>query len=421
MNRGLRILIIVLILIALGAGAYFLFFASSSSPGLEVGTGSPFGDLGGTNGTTDTGPGAGENVVGGDATGTGAGAETALPTQVTSRLARITIGPVAPGFAVLATTTKATGTTTPEIEVRYVEQGSGNIFSYLVRAHALTRLSNRTIPGIQEVSWLSDGSIAYLRFLSVSDSGQEAIETYALPLTKKDPYFLPRDLDSLAVRGLTSIFGLTTTTSGSSGTTMKTDGSGTKTVFSSALSSLVGRFAGASSLLVQTKASARASGYAFMVPLATGVFDRILGPLAGLATLPSPSGKKILYSYATSGGFALALFDVASRTATALPVATLADKCAWGLDDSDAYCAVPISPSVGTYPDDWYQGAAPFTDRLWRINVDSRVAEFVVNLKTESGIDFDADAITVSPKDDGLIFRNRLDGSLWAYDLNIVR
>src|SRR3989344_1313462 len=119
MNRGLRILIIILVLIVVGVGVYFLFFASNSNPGLEVGSGSPFGDLGCVNGTIDTSPGAGGNIVGGDTTGTEAGVEAAAPTQVTSRLARVTTGPVAPGFVALATTTKVSGTTTPEIETRY--------------------------------------------------------------------------------------------------------------------------------------------------------------------------------------------------------------------------------------------------------------------------------------------------------------
>src|SRR3989344_6863469 len=98
MNRGILISIIVLVLIALGVGAYFLFFAGGSGSGLEVGSGDPFGDLGGTNGIVDTGLDAGGNVVGVDTIPIGSDASTSQPTQVTSRLARITTGPVAPGF-----------------------------------------------------------------------------------------------------------------------------------------------------------------------------------------------------------------------------------------------------------------------------------------------------------------------------------
>jgi hypothetical protein len=244
---------------------------------------------------------------------------------------------------------------------------------------------------------------------------EEAIETYALPAYGEGGYFLERGLAAAIARGTDTLFTLLTTTSGSTGTIAADDGTNARTLFSSPLSALRVAFAGAD-LVAHTNASAYSGGYAFLVSGTSGSFSRILGPLPALATLPSPSGNFVLYSYIDRGALRLELLDLETREATALPLATLVEKCAWSADELSVHCAVPKTLS-GRIPDDWYQGAASFTDRIWKIDLRSRVASLSIDPSITGETEIDAVALTTDAESDVLVFMNKKDGSLWVYDL----
>ena len=410
-----RILIIVgtlILLIALGLGVYFLFFAKDS--GIAVGP-NPFGSAG------DRDPGAVEPVDTGVPT---PGAGTVFP----PRLMKLTDGPVAKGTASIyfppqlsapvaasstATTTQTTVIAVPEeVEVRYIDRQSGNVYSFRIHERTMTRLSNKTLPGIEDASWTRDGSRAFVRFLE-KDGAEERVSTYLLPVSGEGGYFLEQGLAQITAAS-SSVLTLLSSGSGSVAIIMNTDGSGTRTIFSSVMSSLRVAFAG-TSYLAQTKASAHLDGYAFLVDKA-GTFTRILGPLRGLSTLPSPSGAKILYSYADRGKVYTQVLDTATRTAVPLPLSTLPEKCAWTPGSDALYCGVPTSLS-GVLPDDWYQGARSFSDRLWRIDLATRVATLTFDPRQLADVQIDAQALSLDSGEDVLVFMNKVDGSLWSYDL----
>jgi hypothetical protein len=287
------------------------------------------------------------------------------------------------------------------------------VYSYHWDERILTRLSNKTLPGIQRAAWLPNGSMAFAQYLSRDDAGTEHVETYALPAGGEGGYFLERDLDQVAV-STTSVFSLLSTGSGSTGTTAKPDGSGAKTVFSSVLSSITAGFAG-KGFIAYTKPSGSVPGYGFTVD-GVGAFTRVLGPLNGLSMLASPSGTSILYSYTDRGALRLAVLDAGTHEITALPIATLVEKCVWTANGRSVYCAVPKTLS-GTLPDDWYQGAVSFSDRIWQIDLDSRVVTQVVDPSAVASKNIDMQGLTLDPRSDVLVFMNKKDGSLYAYDL----
>jgi len=416
MRRFLIILAVLIVIGGLGALVYFLYF--NQGPSL-VSTANPFGGTAaGSSGTSGTSGGA-----------TDAGVAT-VPNAVavTTRLFEINPGPVVPGViaftssstapaAANATTTSTSTPTVPDTEIRYVLRQSGNLFSYLFHAQKSTRIVNKTIPGVQEASWLPTGDLAYLRYLG-EEGGTEAIDTYALPADGSSGSFLARDIEQVFATSSSSIFTLASAGNGSIGTVSKTDGSAGKTVFSTPLSSLRAASAGKAGFVVYTKATALENGYAFLADN-SGALTRLAGPFPGLVALPSPQGNWLLYSYTDGNNLKTALLDMKTREVLPLPVATIADKCAWTADESSVYCGVPVAGTLpdGTYPDDWYQGAASFTDKIWKINVSGRYAELVLDFTGATKVTLDATSLSVDPKEDVLVFINKRDGSLWAYDL----
>ena len=156
---------------------------------------------------------------------------------------------------------------------------------------------------------------------------------------------------------------------------------------------------------------------AFLVDSADN-FSRIAGPLPGLVALASPLGKWVLVSYVLNGAMQMELVSTATGVATALPVATIADKCVWASNDTAVYCGIPMSPSTAfTYPDDWYQGAAHFSDRIWKIDIAGRYAQLLLDFTAETKVSLDVESPAIDALQTALVFVNKNEGSLWSYSL----
>ena len=400
MRRTLTIVAIVIVIVGIGVAVYFYFFAKTAGIVVAPGTGTTL-------------PVAGQNTT--PVTGVPTATTTLLngSTGIPPRLVKISTGPIVPGEAVVDVPAQ-NASSSPDVAVYYIERQSGNIFHYLTRAGSITRTSNRTVPGIEAASWLPDASVAFVRYFSGADFS--TINTYALLANGSGGFFLSQDLSDIAVSS-TSVLTLASGVNGSAASIAHTDGAHASEIFTTPLSSLRISFAGGTHYLAFTKPSATLSGDAFLVDTA-GSFSRVAGPLNGLVALASRSGKWVLVSYMLNGVMHMELIHTTTNEILPLPVVTIADKCVWAADESSIYCGVPINPSPNyAYPDDWYQGAVQFSDRIWKIDVSGRFAQLVLDFSKETNGSLDAEALAVDPFGTVLAFVNKTDGSLWSYQL----
>lgn len=407
MKRTLTIIAALVVLAGLGTAIYFIFF-SANAPKLSS-TNGTFSSTSGINSSSSSNSGATETAA-----------------VVAPGLVEITSAPVAAGEAVFdtlttstqpATTTSSTSvasvTTNSDIAVHYIDRASGNIYEYLAKKQSLTRIGNKTLPGIQLASWLPDGSMAFVQFLS-NTNGVEHVETYALQATSTNGYFLQEDLAQATAVGSHSVFTLVAGTDSSIGTIANADGSKPSTLFTSPLTSIQLYPAGTGYIAVPHATNSLA-GYAFAVG-SSGIFTPILGPLNGLSVLPSPSGKQMLFSYTDNSGLHMSMYDGVAGAVTNFPIVTLAEKCVWTSDSTSLYCAVPTTLS-GTLPDAWYQGAVSFSDRIWKINIVTHTASLVLDPTEKAKQQIDAVNLTIDPQNQLLVFRNKKNSSLWAYNI----
>ncbi|MCX6787917.1 MAG: hypothetical protein NT108_01995 [Candidatus Kaiserbacteria bacterium] len=399
MRRTLIITSIILVLLGVGVAVYFYFFSATT---VTV--------------TPDNGGGlpiAGESPTPITEETPAPSSATGSPTSVSARLVKISAGPVVPG-EVVVDTKAPNASSSPEVTVSYIERQSGNIFSYKVAASTLMRTSNKTLPGIQTAAWLPDASIAFVRYLSGADFS--TINTYALRANGTNGFFLSQNISDLATAS-TSVLSLASGVNGSIASLSHTDGTHSSTIFSTPLSAAHVSFAGKNQYLAFTKPSAKLPGDAFLVDSA-GRFSRIAGPENGLAALASPSGKWVLVSSVLDEAMHMELVNTVTGATIPLPIATIADKCVWAADESAIYCGVPMNPPLeARYPDDWYQGALSFNDRLWKIQVADRYAQLVLDFPLEAKESLDATALAINPAGTVLVFVNKNDGSLWSYRL----
>jgi len=398
---------IVIVIAGLSVAGYFLFFAKSV--GIAVAppsTTTSFPSSG--NATSGSSPSTGQTASSTSTVGTAPSGAT----QVAAKLVEIDKGMIVAGEVAFDTIATSTGTTTKDVEVEYLNRQSGNVFSYLWNAKVSTRLSNKTIPGIEAANWLASGATAFIQYLSGTDNS--AVNTYALPASGTGGFFLPQNISGLAV-STNSILYLASGGNGSIASVEKPNGTALTQAFTTPLSQVRVSFAG-KNYVVSTKPSAVDPGYAFLV--VNGAFTPIAGPLDGIVALPSPAGTYALVSYSAAGIMKMELVNIKTHQATALPVATIADKCVWSADESAIYCGIPTDPSAAyAYPDDWYQGAVHFSDKIWKIDVQGRFAQLVLDFSATASTSLDATNLAIDPAQRVLVFRNKNDGSLWGYQL----
>lgn len=415
MKRTILFIALGIVLLGTGAGIYFYFFSNKSVVVGQSGAQLPSSE---TASGDSTGQGGVAQELGVPVAGAG--------TEVAPRLIRISDRPVVSGSQALyvpGTVAPPTGSTTPgtvaysvdpDVRVSYIDRESGNVYAFTGHARTLTRISNKTLPAIQNATWTPDGSLAFVQYLEKNTAGEQ-ISTYALPSNGEGGYMLEKNISEVAVTGSSTLVTLAPSSNGSVATISSTAGSGVRTLFSSLLGSLL-LTTGGGVTVATTKASSKSSGYAFLVSPKDGSFTRILGPFPGLTTLISPSGRFLLYNYLEKGKIVLAVFDMTTHTATRLPLATLPEKCVWTSDSLSLYCGVPTS-LTGTLPDDWYQGVIATNDRIWQVDMQSRVATQVIDLQTVGAGSVDAVSLDIDRTSDVLIFTDRTTGSLWMYDL----
>jgi hypothetical protein len=408
MKNNFRLLLIGIVVIAVGVGIFALVFQRKEAP-VAIDTG---------NFPTDT---SNSNFIDSSAQSIVDGQE--LPTAVgqlrTSKITRISAGPVSfghqslykPSITIATTTNGTTSTSTvpAHAEIRYIERLSGNVYSYNTHTRKLTRLNNQTLPGIVQASWTPDGKTVAAQYAGDNNTA----ETYVFEVENENGYSLESGLLNIDIDGK-QLLSTLSTDNGTVGTLSALSGDGVSTAFSSPLTSLLVTFSG-NSLLATTKPSLLLDGYAFTV--SGGVFTRILGPIKGLMTLASPSGKSILYSGYGTGILTLGVYSTLTRDTLALPLITLADKCVWTKKEDALYCAVPRNFGTGV-PDGWLQGAVTFADRIWKIDLTTRLATLVYDPIETNNVELDAVELALDAENLTLTFVDKKSASLWSIELD---
>lgn len=352
-----------------------------------------------------------------------------------------------PGFPLAGTSTPptpgATGTSTPPIatlppeaqrllrltdygvigpsltgdqtKILFYKKDGGGLYTIDFDAKHTEKLSPITIVGLLDAIWSPAADRAAVQYLDQDTvksflhilTGQAGTSTVSvLPPDAASPVWSP---DRKAFAYLI--------TKGDITNLIVADAAGRnpRAVFSNRLGDASIAWVAPDKIAFTTAPSGRAQGFLFTYSRGSGTFSQILGPTFGLTGRWSPDGSKILSSFTNSTGqnLQLALFDANGKEIQPLALATLPDKCAWSADSQDVYCAVPRAlPAGATWPDDYLRGEISAPDRIVDINPATGDVTPVLDENT-----FTASELFLTKDKSTLFFINRLDGTLWRYEL----
>ncbi|QQR50591.1 hypothetical protein IPF86_01575 [Candidatus Nomurabacteria bacterium] len=334
-------------------------------------------------------------------------------------------------------------TTVPATAIRYIETKTAHAYETYTDSLQTKRISNTTIPRIHEAIWDASGTSVILRYLDDAtgkiktymatfiaqlpldtlSNEEELLEIKEVPLATT-PYtlegtFMPENITEMTKSSDgTKIFYTFPTDGGLLG--ISTDFAGIKKsqFWNSAFTEWLMQYANSSTIVATTKPAGILGGYVYSINATTGTMTKILGNVPGVTTLMSPDGKKLIYGATIAGSYSLYSYDVLTHVSANLGLATLPEKCTWGIGSQVLYCGIPKALPVETYPDAWYQGKVAFDDSLWRINLTTNIFANLVDPSTINQSPIDMTKLFTDPSEKFIYFTNKIDGSLWSYQFN---
>ena len=176
----------------------------------------------------------------------------------------------------------------------------------------------------------------------------------------------------------------------------------------------------ASEVLITTKASHSAPGYAYILNITTGSFTKILGDISGLLVKVSPDKKYYIYSESEQARPVVRILNTDQRIINALSFNTIPEKCFFSNKiNTEAYCFGSPIYKAGKYPDDWYKGKIFNFENLYRINLENGMVDIVYNFEADN-LSFDIINPQITDDDKFVIFQNKYDLTLWSIDLSRI-
>ncbi len=309
--------------------------------------------------------------------------------------------------------------------VHFVERGTGNVYEVEPARDGETRLSNTTIPKIEEALWNKNGRKVIVRY--AGDDG-DSIKTYSAALALKSAdqaegalfgSFLTENIRVVAVNpDQNKLFYLLQDSVGSTGIISELDGTRKTQIFDSLLQEWLVEWPTPTSVALTSKPSAGVPGFLFLLNTRTGALTRAISGIKGLTARVNPTGTLALYGESSAQGLLLKIYSFRDASLREISVSTLPEKCLWSKNDPDTiFCSVPSYLPTGNYPDDWYKGQVSFSDDIWKINSKTGAGELLARLKNSTAKNIDGINLFMSPKEDYLFFTNKNDFHVWSLRL----
>jgi hypothetical protein len=313
------------------------------------------------------------------------------------------------------------------MSINFLDRASGNIFNYQTNNPTLdpVRITNTTIPKIQESVFFNGGQSIILRYiddLSEISSFIGKISTSSDPnINEINGEFLLKNIREIVTSPENkNIFELIDNPKGgiSGYTYSTTTPTNKKEIFNSPISLWNISWPKEEIITFTTKPNYKEPGFLFFLNTKSLSFDRVIGNVTGLTTNTNNTTELVSYSENKANSLKLNIYDIKNQENKNIELNTISDKCVWGnLNTKTLYCAVPNNIPKGNYPDDWYQGNISFNDGFWQINTEEGTTKNIYENKEENSLNIDAIDLKLSPDDKYISFINKNDLSLWLLDL----
>lgn len=296
----------------------------------------------------------------------------------------------------------------------FVEAGTGHVFSINLTSGEESRISNITVPGVISAEISTDGKYAVLKS---GEGSQSEITIVTLPTntTELGSSGFSANVISYSLTSDNELLYATQTTTGVLAKVYNPVSLSTRTVFELPFheATIDWGTTAESNHYVYPKASTRLQG--FLYKITKGTLSR--EPIAGYGLSAKSNSVGTIYSIQKDSQYQTFLKN--EQGISQVYVNLIPEKCVFSKKlEYTAVCAYDPNSETANLPDTWYRGETGSRDELWLIDLSK--GEFGLLANTYSLVARDVDVLspTFNDKVDRILFINRVDNTLWAYDLN---
>jgi hypothetical protein len=323
------------------------------------------------------------------------------------RLRQLTTGPVA-GFKEVSISTS-----TPNL-LHYVEMGTGHVYTINTQSGESTRISATTFPQTVVAEISNDGR--YYAFLGASATKVApltigSIATATVSITKS----YEGTASAVAFNDAGSLYIMSREGDVSSAVTYTVESNSSAPLFTLPFLEATVQWnkerGGAH--LVYPKPAATLEGQLYRV---TGTsFTRL--PIQGLGLTAIQSGDVTLYTVVENRRLISYFYHSQLNLSDPLNSPVLTEKCVSLSNEGSFICAQDRSQTNLRSQDTWYTGEVTFSDTVWLLDGNTLTGELLFDGLEESGRQLDMIELTLNPTGEVLYFINKLDNTLWMYEL----
>ena len=333
--------------------------------------------------------------------------EPVVDVQANQPLRQLTTRPVA-GFAEIQASTS-----TPK-QVRYMEVGTGHIYSINLLSGQVERISATTITGAQKAAFSKDGMFVMIQagFSSQKEFivGEINPETNTLTNTK-----LAEPITSFSGTDDNQFLYSIQTNASTIGKLFNPTEFTNETIFTVPFreASIEWGSDVTDPHYVYPKTSRLLESFLYQIE--NGVATRM--PVDGYGMSALGNKSSVVYSKQENNVYQTYQFNIDSGIVSEVPLTQIPEKCAMSDGElSVTICANTEYESTALLPDNWYAGEVPAADKLWEIGSAGDRATFLIDSEQASGRGLDITELQISEDMFNVYFTNQIDQTLWVYE-----
>ena len=295
--------------------------------------------------------------------------------------------------------------------VRYVERGTGHIYSIDLASGKEQIISRTTIPAVAHAYFSPDGNT--VAELSYTPEGETSVFVGTINSASLDGISLEQNARNISFANNHTVLYTVTQNGTTIGYRQDISTKTRQEVFRFNFGSIDVTWGnGLSNVYITTKPSPALQGFIYKV---TGNTVSPIGPVAyGLSSVVS--NEYVIVTYRKSQTYHSSILT--DNNPLPLPILVINKKCTFDSLNKDLlWCGAPQQNTSQTYIDDWYKGTLTAQDDIWLINLKLGSVQMKIDTQTEIGHSLDILNPEMNTSGTSLFFKNKTDQTLWMYDL----
>ncbi len=297
--------------------------------------------------------------------------------------------------------------------VRYIEMGTGHLYSVNPKTGQEVRLSGTTIPGTVEADLSPLGDFVAIGIKSNTKNTKLTLgktdPNNAADITIED---LDITVDQFSIGDGEELLYTKREDLGLVGYSYKLDSGLTKKIFDLPFHEATVEWGKNSTdkHFSYPKTSYFLEGYLYEID--GSEVSRL--PVEGFGLTAFNNDDHTVYTKTTNRTVESSIYNKKTGERKVLPIISLPEKCDFK-DETTAICAHEKIKINDGYPDSWYQGEVRFKDTIWQIEEDGLTTPLIDTFE-DSGREVDITNLTTTNDGSGVYFINKNDNTLWVYE-----